>query len=249
MAAPFRGCVGGWVVTAPVSTDDPVVAVFYGASAFPSLAAGLAAVVDLVAGQPGPWGLADTARAAQVDALLARVRGATPVPAAAAGARVVEDLERARRHLFDLFCAFEGQLPVHLLHHVEQLEARLAGFVADHGDELRHLTPTPPATTAAAPDEPVTGSEASEPDGGRVPFPSIDAAIRYESKNWHDLIRSRNLAVAEVKAEHARRYREHGQVPPANLSGFKGNRSACELMLRVISDADMAAHPPSGERG
>lgn len=217
--------------TVPV---DRLVAFVYGAGVHPSLRAGLVAAADLVADRQGPWVFSDEDLAATARAIVERL--AAPAGPDDVAATVVASLDAARRGLFDLWSNHRGAIPTHLLHHVEQLEGRLAGFLADHTDQVLAIT-TPAAPAPAAAD--VDVDEA----GGRVPFPSLEGALKYSTADWQTLIRSRGLSIPDVKAELTARITAAGKVPPARLSDLKGNRYATGIMLRVVSDLDCAAHP------
>lgn len=224
--------------TVPV---DRLVAFVYGAGVHPSLRAGLVAAADLVADRQGPWVFTDEDLAATARAIVERL--ATPAGPDDVAASVIASLDAARRGLFDLWSNHRGSIPTHLLHHVEQLEGRLTGFLSEHTDQVLAITAPAPTPAAAADPVPAAAVDVEAPESGRVPFPSLDGALKFSSADWQAMIRSRDLSVPDVKAELARRITAGGKVPPARLSDLKGNRYSTGIMLRVVSDLDVAAHP------
>lgn len=223
---------------APVEVTDRLVAFVYGAGAHPSLLAGMHAAADLVARQPGPWTLTDPVLAAQASEIADRLAD-VDARAVSVAVDVIDSLDRARRGLFTLFTEHHAELPIHLRHHVEQLEGRLAGFVAEYGPALRSIS------TINDPDAvPGPADVPAPPVVDEVPFPTIEGAMGFSSAEWTSLIRDRGLSVPDVKAELGRRMTAAGRIPPATLTAMKGQRNTCGLMLRVISDLYVAAQHP-----
>lgn len=125
-------------MTAPAGdatpTTDPLVAVFYVAGVHPSLHAGLAAAIDIVAGQPGPWNLTDTDRAAACEQLVARLTGPA-IAGAAAG--TIHHLAQARQALAQL--DDDPTVSAHLRHAANSIEERIERFLTERTVDLQTL--------------------------------------------------------------------------------------------------------------
>lgn len=202
-----------------METSDPMVAVLYGALAYPSQRPSLTTAVDLVAGQPGPWILDDEDRALLAASLVARSRAARPVDAAegvlaqAVAGTVVEVLNEARRQLADAWSEIRDRVPAHVAHDIEQLEERLISFTDTYADGFPHRT-------APAP-------------GG---LPSLEEATRLRHDQWMVLIQERNLSVPKALGMLRTRVEAAGKVPPRNLREAAGQTFAVEQLLDVLTE-------------
>ena len=203
-------------------TTDPVTAVVYGTLAYASLRPGVATAIDLVAGNPGPWQLADEAQAALAIELVARLRsGQAPAPADVLGqvvhAGVIDACQAAQEALFAYHGDHRAVLPTALVHQIEQMEQQLIEFIAAHPDGLN------PPTTTAPPAAPT----------GEVP--SIDVLMGYRHDQWVVLLQERGWSLAEAMNALRDRAVTAELVPPSTLRAALGRSGYVNLLADILA--------------
>ena len=201
------------------TTDDPVVAVVYGALAYPSQRPSLTTSVDLIAGQPGPWTLEDVDRARLAEDLVDRIRGGrrpepVEVMAEAVTGSVIDAIDAAKRLLGQQWAAHHAAWDPHVLHQVESLEARMVDFLTQFADGL------------PVPDPPVA-----------VPvFPSIAEATDYRPDQWMVLLRQHRISQRAALRDLREAAEAAGRTPPSALRDVTGRRDLAELLLQIVVD-------------
>lgn len=231
-------------------TSDPMVALLYGAMAHESLAAGVVAAGDLVAGQPGPWLLTDLARADLAADVVARLTVAHPQAdspvSAVPGSDVLAALGEARSRIQGFWAAHRDTLPGHLCHRLEQLEDRIGGFCDDYPTGI--VWPLAAAAGSigdAGDDVPAGDGSAASPAGPRstalgdpaprVPWPTGDLAQHYRVDEWHLLIRELGLSVPDVVARFRAACVDAGKPRPSSLRAVHGAPRLAQVLLDVLA--------------
>lgn len=210
------------------TTDDRFVAAFYGAITYASLRPGVLTTVDLLAGQPGPWTLADDGLAATAADLVSRL-GATPAIEVSTGWAVPADdpvpaLAGACQDMRTLLASpgLDG-LPAHLTHQLLELDQRVEAL----------------AGSLAALDQPTSAGpdEADTPAGAAAAGPAVEWSrselMAFVTGSGFDL----NVPLAEL-----RRYAAAtGHPEPKTWAAVVGDRVLLAHLMAWISDALEAA--------
>lgn len=205
-----------------IETDDRTVAFVYGASAHESLANGIAAAADLVAGQPGPWTLSDDDRARWAAEVAGRVTD---------GGDLIATLLQARRELGLLAAELGAQFPGHLTHQVQQLDDRIGSFLGSYPsiESLRLvLVDAPSSRSDSPPASPVPGSD----------LPTVEDATGYRRDQWMALMQRLSLSTPTILAAFRQDAKAAGLVwEGIGLADVTGVEAYTRLLLHVIAEA------------
>lgn len=202
-------------------TSDPVVAMVYGALAFPSQRPALDTASALVDGQPGPWELPDDDQAALAEQIVARLSRPAPTGAAVdvlAGAVALnlgDAIDRAVRLMSEFYDAERDHLPVDLSTDVDLVQERLIIFGAKV------------AVWAS-------GSTVRVQPGG--PLPSLEEACGWRSDQWIVLLRQLRVRQADAMRAVRTAAEEAGKTPPANLREIEGRTDLVRHMLAFLAE-------------
>lgn len=222
---------GDWVTC----TTDPVVAVLYGAMAYPSLRAGITTAVDLVAGQSGPWPMpTDPPRARLAIDLVARLQaGDTTAPAETAAVAVapavVNACEEARRQLTDMWARCRNDMPTALRHDVETLEARLVDFLDRQTQALTNLT----VSGSGLIDEATETGNATPPVA--PPVPSREEAESWRLDQWLALFKAHRLDHNDVLSDAASAITAKGKRGPTRVRDVVTHKWMVPFLLEAIT--------------
>lgn len=210
------------------TTTDRIAVVFYGAGAHPSLANGLTAAVDLVAGQPGPWDLTDEDRAAWAAGLVDQLGGGTGLDA------LTSTLARARHLIFDLVSEHGDHMPKHLVHDSARLDERIGSFLNSYpnGAALQAVLAT--RTPAPAPETPADppATEAPAPGG----LPTLEQAVAFRRDEWIALMTRHGAAVPTMVAALKQDAATAGLAEVRSLADAVGKEALCRILLTLLED-------------